>query len=182
MECEMATTIPQLFLQQVTEKPGDTAIHIKRDGSFQPLTWNELHGDVRRFAAHLLRLGVNQGDRVVQFSENRYEWILMDLAIHLLGAVHVPVHSTLSGAQVIEQAVDSGSQLMVVSTDELRHKLETSTTPLPSNIALRAYDSVGDFRGQPVSCFDEADTNIKQLVEQVIELEQTIDDRINEES
>ena len=174
----MANTIPQLFLQQVTQKPSSVAIHVKRDGSFQPLTWSELHEDVRRFAAHLIRLGVSQGDRVVQFSENRYEWILMDLAIHLLGAVHVPVHSTLSGAQVIEQAVDSGSKLMVVSTDELRQKLETSTTPLPSDIALYAYDSIGDFRGQPVACFEEGDV----AIDQVIELEQTVDDRINEES
>jgi len=174
----MATTIPQLFLQQVTQKPEVTAIHIKCDGSFYSLTWSELHGEVRRCAAHLIRLGVSQGDRVVQFSENRLEWILMDLAIHLLGAVHVPVHSTLSGAQVIEQAVDSGSKLMVVSTDELREKLEKSTTPLPSDIALYSYQPVGDFRGQPVAIFDKADV----VLDQVLELEQTVAERITEES
>ena len=50
-----------------------------------------------RLAAAIQAAGVEPGDRVAQVSENRYEWIITDLAMHLAGAVHVPIHVTLSG-------------------------------------------------------------------------------------
>ena len=136
------STIPRLFLDQVRAKASDVAIHIKRDGQFAPLTWEEVGLDVRRYVAHLIELGVGHGDRVVQFAENRYEWILTDLALHMVGAIHVPVHSTLSGLQVVEQAIDSGAEILIVSTQELAEKLVTSSIPLPESIRVYSFDVV----------------------------------------
>lgn len=178
----MTTTIPQIFLQQVESCPDVPAIHIKVDGSFESRTWSEVRSDVRRYVAHLIRLGVEQGDRVVQFAENRYEWILMDLAIHILGAVHVPVHSTLSGAQVVEQATDSGSQIVVISNNDLLRKLANSTTQLPDNISVFAYETVDPLNGVEVSLFDPPNAAERLDIDHVIELERTVDARINEES
>ena len=47
------------------------------------------------------------GDRIVQVSENRYEWIVLDLAIHFARGVHVAVHRVLSGPQIAYQIVNS---------------------------------------------------------------------------
>ena len=170
-------TIPELFLDQVKSQPEKVAVHVKRNGEFQPLTWSDLHQDVRRFVANLNRLGVQQGDRVVQFSENRYEWILLDLAIHILGAVHVPVHSTLSGSQVVEQAVDSGAQILIVSNQALQDKL-TSGDPLPDNIAVHAFEATGQFQGKDVPLFDQPAENL----DAVVALEESVSERITEDS
>ena len=70
--------------------------------------WNELAQEVGRLAAGLRRAGVQPGDRVAQVSENRYEWILVDLAVHLARGVHVAIHASLSGPQIAHQISDSG--------------------------------------------------------------------------
>ena len=61
----------------------------------------------RRSRCRELRIaGIAPGDRVAHVSENRYEWIITDLALHLVGAVHVPIHVTLSAEQIAEQIAD----------------------------------------------------------------------------
>ena len=67
---------------------------------------------LRKTAAALVRLGVKPGDRVIQVSENRHEWIILDLAVHLARGIHVAVHSTLTGPQIAYQIVDSGSKVV----------------------------------------------------------------------
>ena len=171
-------TIPELFLSKVAAKPHQPAIHFRDSGKYRSLTWYEVQLDVRRYVANLLRLGVASGDRVVQFSENRYEWILTDLALHMLGAIHVPVHSTLSGAQVVEQATDCGAKLMIVSGQDLVDKLSTSSTALPTAISLHAFESVGEFRGQSISLFDDPGVDVADSVA----LESSVSERVDPET
>ncbi len=171
-------TIPELFLDQVAARQHEASIYKKEAGKFRPITWHEVHLDVRRYAANLLRLGVTPGDRVVQFSENRYEWILADLAIHLVGAVHVPVHSTLSGTQVMEQVVDSGARIVLISTAGLLEKLASSSIPAPADVNVYGFEALGDFSGSPVELFDMKDVDTTE----VEQLEGTIADRIGPDS
>lgn len=171
-------TIPEIFLQTVDAKRHETSILFKDCGQYRSLTWHEVHCDVRRYVANLIRLGVQQGDRVVQFAENRYEWILADLAMHILGVIHVPVHSTLSGAQVVEQAADSGATVLLISTSELLAKLAGSSTPLPDSVAVHSYEQLGDFRGQPVALFDSPDVALSAAEV----MEATIADRLTLDS
>jgi long-chain acyl-CoA synthetase len=56
---------------------------------------------------------------VAHISENRYEWAITDLAIHLARAVHVPIQFSLSGQQIAEQIADCGARLVFVSSREL---------------------------------------------------------------
>ncbi len=83
------------------------------DNGFEAVSWSELADDVRRVAWALGELGVGPGDRVGQVSGNRYLWIVIDLAVHLAGAVHVAVHAALSPEQMAWQLRDSGSRLAI---------------------------------------------------------------------
>ncbi|MFM7845017.1 MAG: AMP-binding protein, partial [Planctomycetota bacterium] len=56
-------------------------------------TWSELAADVWSMTEWLASQSVQPGERVVHVAENRYEWILTDLALLALGAVHVPLHT-----------------------------------------------------------------------------------------
>ena len=82
--------------------------------------------DAQNLAAVLRIAGIQTGDRVAQVSENRYEWIIADLAMHLAGAVHVPIHVTLAGEQMAEQIADCGARLVFVSSCELLAKFRRS--------------------------------------------------------
>src|SRR5688500_17716893 len=92
-------TLPQLFASRIAESAEQPAVFIRRDGKFQATTWKDFARQVRSLACGLVELGVQPGDRVAQFSENRYEWLVVDLAIQLAQAIHVPIHAPLTGEQ-----------------------------------------------------------------------------------
>jgi long-chain acyl-CoA synthetase len=119
-------TLASLFQERVAQSGDKPAIFIKREGSYRPITWRELAEDARRLAAGLQRCGVAPGDRVIQFSENRYEWVVVDFAIQLAQAVHVPVHAPLTGPQAAHQISDCGAKVAFVSTGELAAKLRAT--------------------------------------------------------
>jgi long-chain acyl-CoA synthetase len=134
-------TILELFVRRAAEDEARPAIHIKRDGAFQPLTWGQVAGDVRRAAAALAGLGVAPGDRVVQVSENRYEWIVTDLAVQMAGAVHTPVHAPLTGCQIAWQIRHSGARVVLVSTVEQVRKLAEAADDLPPGLVIFSFDA-----------------------------------------
>src|SRR5882757_4160498 len=112
------TTLVKFTADAVTRGGSRPALHVPvGDGAeFQSLSWTDLGQEVRRLAAGLRRAGVQPGDRVVQVSENRYEWILVDLAVHIARAVHVAVHATLSARQIAHQISDCQARFVLLST------------------------------------------------------------------
>jgi long-chain acyl-CoA synthetase len=112
-------TIAAFLADTISRRAGEQALGTIRDGVVGWRTWAEVVRDVQSVAAMLRAMGVQPGDRVAQVSENRYEWILVDLALHQLGVVHVPIHVTLSGEQIAEQIAASGSHVVFVSRAEL---------------------------------------------------------------
>ena len=122
-------TIPA-FLANAVERRGDEpALGTIRGGELRWRTWRRDWATTSQALAATLRAaGVQPGDRVAQVSENRYEWIIIDLALHLAGAVHVPIHVTLSGEQIAEQIAASGARLVFVSTAELLAKFAERLT------------------------------------------------------
>ena len=119
-------TIPDLFAQTVAARRDEPALGFILDGQLKWLTWHQVDAEARRLAAAVLAAGVEPGDRVAHVAENRREWVITDLALHLAGAVQVPIHVSLSGAQIAEQIADSGAKLAFVSTAELVGKVVES--------------------------------------------------------
>lgn len=159
-------TIPSLLLDRFAKAPHATAVLIKQAGTYTPHSWEELYADVRCYAAKFLACGLEPGDRVAQFSENRYEWIAADFAMHLLGLVHVPIHSTLAGAQVIEQITHSGAALLLVSSDTLYEKLKDLELPARLSVfGFEASDRLDRFNETPVQPLTTAE--IQQHAQQV---------------
>jgi long-chain acyl-CoA synthetase len=108
------------FLASSLARCGDKqALGFIRGGHLHWRTWREVADDACRLAAQIQAEGINPGDRVAHVSENRYEWVLTDLAIHLARAVHVPIQVSLSGPQIAEQIADCGARLVCVSNRTL---------------------------------------------------------------
>jgi len=125
-------TICDLLNKTVARFGDQPALGTIRDGQLSWRSWLEVDADVRRSAGSLQRAGVGSGDRVVQFAPNSYGWILTDLAVVSLGAVHVPLHATLSVQQAEELVQRSTAALLVTApgVPELAHS-ETSWTTHP---------------------------------------------------
>src|SRR5215212_1027282 len=131
------STIAEFFERTVAARGNEPALGFIRSGELQWRTWQEVADTAASLAAELERAGVIPGDRVAHVSENRYEWIITDLALHRIAAVHVPIHVTLSGPQIAEQIRDSGAKLIFVSTCELQKKFIDN---IPSNLAVVVHD------------------------------------------
>ena len=85
-------------------------------GKWQSITGRQLYQRVRAFAHALSGWGIGEGDRVALLAENRWEWPVVDFAVLALGAVDVPLYSTLTAQQVAAMLADSGARVIVVST------------------------------------------------------------------
>ncbi len=131
------STVSEALRNAAARRANERALGYIRDGQLHWRTWQEVFDEASRLAELLRGLGLEPGDRVAQVSENRYEWIVTDLAIHLAGLVHVPIHVTLSPEQIAEQIVDSGSRLVFVSKHDLLNQL---TVHLPPEIVCSVHE------------------------------------------
>ena len=136
---ESSQTIPAHFARTVAQRGDHRAVGAIRGGELRWRTWREVAGDAARLAEIIAAAGIQPGDRVAHVSENRYEWIITDLALHLAGAVHVPQHVTLSPSQIAEQITDSGAKLVFVSNRELLAKFAEL---LPTNAVVLVHDEL----------------------------------------
>ena len=116
-----------VFLSNTIDRADQPAIYLGDKHGFQPTTWGQLGEDVWRCTAALSTLSLRIGDHVAHWSENRYEWVVVDLALQALGAVHVPLHATLSGSQAALQITHSESKLLLLSNNELAKKLSSTS-------------------------------------------------------
>jgi long-chain acyl-CoA synthetase len=136
------------------ETLADLAFHVS--GRFpKPLLVGQVHGGsirghatrewfdtLRDLALGLESIGIAAGDRVVIMSESRPEWLIADLAILTLGAVTVPVYSTLAAGQARFIVQDAGARVAFVSTSEQLLKLQSVRHQLPALEAVVVFDAV----------------------------------------
>lgn len=143
----MATTLAQLLARRLEASGGQAdaspALLAKFDGpqsQYQPLSWSELADKVSAWAAALVELGLQPGDRVAMVAPNRWEWIITDLAILSARGIHVPIHASLSGAQILYQVRHSGAKLLILSGPDSAAKLAELAGELPEDLLLISLD------------------------------------------
>ncbi|MBZ5564161.1 MAG: long-chain fatty acid--CoA ligase [Acidobacteriia bacterium] len=111
------STLNELFLRAIEAHPKPDCFLFKAGGQYRGLASSEALRRVAALATALERLGVKRGDRVALLSENRVEWALTDYAILGLGAITVPIYTTLLEPDVEYIVRDSEVQGIVVATD-----------------------------------------------------------------
>lgn len=116
------TTLPEVFRvwRQTTPEP---ALIDARGGADRRIPAREVSRLVASLALGLEKLGVQKGDRVALISGNRPEWHVVDFALHHLGAVNVPIYTTLLPPQMAHIMKDSGAKVCVVENQELLTKV-----------------------------------------------------------
>ena len=83
-------TIPVLFAETVSAHgERDAAIFLGQDKRF---SWNELSETVDAFAAGLLSLGLEKGERIGIWSPNRWEWLVTQFATARIGLILVNIN------------------------------------------------------------------------------------------
>jgi long-chain acyl-CoA synthetase len=112
-------------------------------GHWLPISSDQIYHRVRVLAAALLSWGAQKGDRIALISENRWEWAVSEFAILAIGAVNVPIYTTLTGEQVATLMRDSGCKIAIVSTRQLFDRLAAvrEQTPLERLIIMDSVEA-----------------------------------------
>lgn len=119
------------------------------DAEYKPITWDTVKQDVTAVASYLLDEGIEKDDRVAILSENRYEWMVVDLAIQMVGAINVSLYTTLPPGQCEFILKDSQAKMFFVSTGIQLKK------------AVKIFDNCPDLKS--VIAFDEP--KVKEYLE-----------------
>jgi long-chain acyl-CoA synthetase len=117
-------TLNDIFFT-ATERNIDRVMLSRASGKWLPISSSDLRRNVAGTVNALREWGICKGDRVAILSENRPEWTTADFAILLLGAVTVPVYSTLTPEQTAYTLRDSGASIILVSTEHQFRKMQT---------------------------------------------------------
>ena len=125
------TTIPALFLAAVKTAGEQPFLGTKRDGAYHYQSYSEVATQVEAFASALRERGIGARDRVAQISGNRAEWVITDLGTLSLGAVHVPLYSTISVETFAYILNDCQAKILVLETQEHAELLKQCASDLP---------------------------------------------------
>jgi long-chain acyl-CoA synthetase len=127
-----------------------TAISYKRNGSFISLTYGQFYLRVLMLARGLRKAGVQPGDRVAIFSENRVGWAISDFGIQAVQAVSVPIYATNTGEQAAYVINHSGAKIVFVSTKAQYEKLFAVKEQIPEVELVISYERFMGDRSFPV--------------------------------
>jgi len=124
-------TISRLFLHltETYKKPG--LFLYKKDGRFVPLSTEMVRQEVERIAFGLRSLGVVPGDKVILLAENGPWWTMTDYAILSLGAITVPIYTSLVPEQIKYIINDSDAKVVIVSDRKLWERTAAVQKDLP---------------------------------------------------
>jgi long-chain acyl-CoA synthetase len=128
---------PEFLLQLVGEQ-------------WRPISSQEFAGKVSGIVSALRSWGIGKGDRVAILGENRHEWVVADMACLLMGAIVVPIYTTLTADQIEYMLKDSGARAIFVSLEKHLDKVLSvaGSTFLEKIVAM---DDVPGERAIPMS-------------------------------
>jgi len=90
MNTQSLRTLNEMLRNSVNLYGNKPAFKIKKEGKFSPITYQDFYDLVKKFGTGLLKIGIKEFDHVGLVSDNRFEWIIADLAIISLRAADVP--------------------------------------------------------------------------------------------
>ncbi|HTW60120.1 MAG TPA: long-chain fatty acid--CoA ligase [Terriglobales bacterium] len=139
-------TLNDIFFAAVERGLDRMTLH-RENGKWMPISSREFGGNVARTARTLHSWGIQRGDRIAILSENRPEWSMADMASLLLGAVTVPLYTTLTAEQSAFALNDSGCRAIFLSSHQQLHKILSilPQTQISRIVVMDAIELTGEF-------------------------------------
>lgn len=160
----LGSTLPECFYRRALRNPQRPLYFTKRLGNWEPMTYGQCLDFVFRAMAGLKRLGFQKGDKIVIFSENRFEWILTDYAAQWLGGATAAIYTTSTPEQIRYILNESEATTLFVSGESLLRKLD-GISGLSSLKYVLAYDPVSNRTTPPGTKFVPTDEFLAGSIE-----------------
>jgi len=111
-------TLNEMLRNSVNLYGDRTAFKVKKDGKFAPVTYKEFYNKVEKFGTGLLSIGIEKFDHVGLVSDNRFEWIIADMAIIGLRAADVPCSGNSSSQDIYFKLNHSEAQATILEGEK----------------------------------------------------------------
>jgi len=151
------------FLESCEQHRDNTAFIYRVGEDEFKVTYEKFFEDVLLLARAFKDNKVRKGDKVFILSDNRYSWIVTDLALQSLGAVSVPRGTDTPPSEIEFIVNHSDSEFLVIETDSLYNECQT----LIKSLKLKAVFIVAG--SEKHSWFDKATSYSKLLENRSIE-------------
>ena len=137
-------TLITLFEKSVLTYPDNPYLLEKKSDVYESLSYKQVREQVYRFAAGLMSLGIQKGDRLALLSEGRNDWVFSELGVLYAGAVNVPLSVKLIDPPEIKFRLQhSGTRMIIVSGSQnlKMNSLKDEITTLEKVIILDPFEN-----------------------------------------
>jgi len=140
-----ARTLPQLF-ETSADRFADAVMMLEKRGDrYEGTTYAAMRVLVHRFAAGLMSLGLEKGDRVALVSEGRNAWVMAELGILYCGAINVPVSVKIDELDDLKfRLLHAGVRMAIVSQGQAA-KIRAIRNDLPDLTLTIVLDQIEAF-------------------------------------
>ncbi len=135
--------------EQLRRFPKNDMLSAKVNGVWTSYSTQEVQDTVNRLSAGLLKLGVSGGsysaessDKIGIISNNRPEWVFVDLAVQQTGAILVPIYPTTNPAELEFILNDAQVKYMFVSDAALLEKVKSIAANVPSLKNIYTFETI----------------------------------------
>ncbi len=155
----MGQTLPQRVRQVVQQRETEPVQFFKANATaganvanpFQKVSYRDFWNKVQEFAVGLAVLGVKRGGHAVLISDNRPEWLVVDLAILSLGGVDVPRGSDITKDELAFIVTHADCETALVEDQTQLEKLVNLSSLGALRTVIVLDNSLGQHRRAPSS-------------------------------
>lgn len=143
-------TLPQLLEDSSKKFANNVLMWEKRTDIYVGTTYSEIKKSVYNFAAGLISIGIQKGDRLALISEGRNYWVVSELGILYTGAINVPISTKVDELSDLKfRLAHSGCKIVVVSQNHVEkiRKIKNDLPDLEKTILL---DRVENFESDEI--------------------------------
>jgi long-subunit acyl-CoA synthetase (AMP-forming) len=138
-------TLNEMLRNSVNLYGDRTAFKVKKDGKFAPITYKEFYNKVEKFGIGLLSIGIEKFDHVGLVSDNRFEWIISNMAIIGLRAADVPCSGNSSSQDIYFKLNHSEAQATILEGEKQFLNFYKVAKDLPKIKNIILYDRIKMF-------------------------------------
>jgi len=135
-------TLNEMLRNSVNLYGDRTAFKVKEDGKFSPITYQEFYKKVEIFGTGLLSIGIEKFDHIGLVSDNRFEWIISDMAIIGLRAADVPCSGNSSPQDIYFKLNHSDAKSTILEGERQFSNFYKTAKDLPKIKNIILYDRV----------------------------------------
>ncbi|MFC2013570.1 AMP-binding protein [Chloroflexota bacterium] len=105
---------------QNAEEWGDerVALREKEFGIWQDISWTQYLENVKALSLGMISLGLKKGDKIVFLMDNRPEWLYLEVAAQVAGAIPVGLFPDTEDLELVQHMIDFVNARFVMAEDQ----------------------------------------------------------------